>query len=830
MKERLEAVVGARINEFKRKMAQVKRIMKTTPTKAVAVIDANKKRFDEKIEKVKKSLLYLKAQKVVITIRDNFKRTQDRLDRISKTIHTLGNVGANMLMGGFLAFSPALVPLLGGLIASLAMLGPMLGVIAGSTFALASAFALAGAGAVAFGALAIPTISKVFEEGAKLNKQQKEAKKAFEKMKKTYQGIVKEMEKPVLEAFRKSMEAVNQMLDMARPTFKAAADAVNNLMDSLKASLGTPPVKAFFDYMNREAGPLLEITGKAIGNVFKGLMSMMVAFEPLTRSIAQGFLDMTKRFAEWADGLSRSKKFQSFMKYVQDNMPKVRAIFRDATAGMVYFFSAFGPLAADMMTGLADLMKRFKEWSKTLDQNQSFQNFIQYIRDNGPAMLTFIGQIADLIVNLARALAPIGQQVLGIANQFLAWFNNLLVTNPEVGKLIGYGIVLAGVFQALYPVITVLTSMFNVKLFMAIFNLSKALGTKLMPVFTRIWTWLMQTFIPMLSRVAGWFVRLGTQAIIQGGRMAAGWLIAMGPIGWAILAIAGLAAVVIMYWDEIKAWTIKTWQKVSDWIKEKWVEATIATGKFVSELVSKAVTYFTQLGSKVKEKMNQAKQNIQQKWEEAKSTTASKLSNLVSTVQTWFTNVVNKVKTKMSDAVKAVGEKVAEMPGKVREKAGEMLSAGADLIRGLIDGIKNMGQEAINAVAGVVDGVVAKAKSLLKINSPSRVFRQIGEFTGEGMIVGMNNMLNGVTRAATNMTNAAMIQPQTFAFDASVNTSGFGAVRDELNANFNQEQQHTTENYEGMFKGANFYVREEQDIQKIARELEQLRKQRGGRV
>jgi phage-related protein len=594
MEERLTAVVGARISAFKKKMAEVRRIMKTTPTKAEAEIDADTKGFFAKIKAVKASLADLNKSKVVIKIRDNFKQTQNRLDRISQTIHTLTNVGGNMFFGGLLAMSPGAIPLIAGAIASMAMLGPMIGVLAGSMFSLASAFLLAGAGAVAFGALAIPTISKVFEEGGKLNAQQKKAKKAFEGMKDTYKGIVKELEKPVLEAFTKSMDIVSRMLTMMKPTFEGAANAVNSLMDSLKASLGTPPVKAFFDYMNKTAGPMLELTGKAIGNFFKGLGSMMVAFAPLTDSVANGFLNMSQRFAEWADGLSKSEKFQSFVSYVQENMPKVRTIFRDAIAGITYFFTAFGPLAADMMTGLADLMGRFKDWAKTLDKNPAFQNFIKYIRENGPAMLTFISEMSRLVTNLASSLAPLGARILELTNKFLNWFNGIIEKYPIVGKLVGVFIVLAGLFQAFVPVITVAITMFS--------GFGGVL-MRLLPLLGGIFS----TF--KLNLIVG-LRMIGAQALKQGARMAAGFLIGMGPVGWVIATVIALVALIIWKWDEIVAFTKKYWTMAWELIKAAWgwIVTTVTT-KAV-EMIAKAKSKFEEMKNAIKEKMDAAKETV----------------------------------------------------------------------------------------------------------------------------------------------------------------------------------------------------------------------------
>lgn len=87
----------------------------------------------------------------------------------------------------------------------------------------------------------------------------------------------------------------------------------------------------------------------------------------------------------------------------------------------------------------------------------------------------------------------------------------------------------------------------------------------------------------------------------------------------------------------------------------------------------------------------------------------------------------------------------------------DMVTAGKSLIAGLINGIKQMSAQAIEAVTGVVNSVVKKAKSALKIKSPSRVFTEIGEFTGMGLVRGMDATNSAVERASERMTNAAII-------------------------------------------------------------------------
>lgn len=67
----------------------------------------------------------------------------------------------------------------------------------------------------------------------------------------------------------------------------------------------------------------------------------------------------------------------------------------------------------------------------------------------------------------------------------------------------------------------------------------------------------------------------------------------------------------------------------------------------------------------------------------------------------------------------------------------DLVGAGKDLIQGLINGISSMAGEVWDAVTGAVQGAIDGALNLLGIASPSRVFREIGQYTMEGMAIGI---------------------------------------------------------------------------------------------
>lgn len=66
-----------------------------------------------------------------------------------------------------------------------------------------------------------------------------------------------------------------------------------------------------------------------------------------------------------------------------------------------------------------------------------------------------------------------------------------------------------------------------------------------------------------------------------------------------------------------------------------------------------------------------------------------------------------------------------------------LVSLGTQMISGLVKGISSMVGKVIDAVKNVVGGAIDFAKGLLGIHSPSRVFRDIGVNTIQGMVVGL---------------------------------------------------------------------------------------------
>ena len=99
------------------------------------------------------------------------------------------------------------------------------------------------------------------------------------------------------------------------------------------------------------------------------------------------------------------------------------------------------------------------------------------------------------------------------------------------------------------------------------------------------------------------------------------------------------------------------------------------------------------------------------------------------------------IKQGVSNGIDAVVEFFSGLPDKILSAISSigswLLDAGGDLVQGLIDGINGAISGVGDAIMSGVGGAVDAFKSFLGIASPSKLFRQFGGYTMEGMALGI---------------------------------------------------------------------------------------------
>ncbi|MDN4173914.1 hypothetical protein QWY28_13215 [Nocardioides sp. SOB77] len=171
---------------------------------------------------------------------------------------------------------------------------------------------------------------------------------------------------------------LRQLQDTARAGFLPGAEEgieqaltalprVNSLVAELSGTLGDLAADAgsslagsefrgFFDYLDTDAARTLDELARSVGNFAQGFANIIVGLAPATR---------------------------------------------------------------DFTGGLEESSQAFAEWSRGLEQNDSFQDFVAYIRESGPMAVDALAALAQAASGIVQAAAPLGQTVLPVLTALL---------------------------------------------------------------------------------------------------------------------------------------------------------------------------------------------------------------------------------------------------------------------------------------------------------------------------------------------------------------------------------------------------------------------------
>ena len=267
---------------------------------------------------------------------------------------------------------------------------------------------------------------------------------------------------------------------------------------------------------------------------------------------------------------------------------------------------------------------------------------------------------------------------------------------------------------------------------------------------------------------------------------------------------------------------IEGFQMVADWVAEHWPEisATITTAvETISEVISGVVDVVTalweQFGDDILNVITILAEAIvpllqgtfdiisgifdvfaglftgdwSRLWDGVQSILSGAWTIITTLVSTAFDLIVELVGAAMSallDVVTTVGGDVigwfANLGGDVLDAigdiAGSLYSVGADIIDGLWEGLKDKWESVKTWFGNIADAVPGFLKGPLGINSPSRVFAEIGRNIMDGLNVGLER---GITETESRFGGFALDLTSSVSPAAGASQSGTRAAGDVFN-------------------------------------------------
>lgn len=281
--------------------------------------------------------------------------------------------------------------------------------------------------------------------------------------------------------------------------------------------------------------------------------------------------------------------------------------------------------------------------------------------------------------------------------------------------------------------------------------------TVISTVFTSAWEIIKATFAAVLLTIYG--LVTGNFDLVKEA-ISNAWTIIQEQTGEAWNAIVTFLSGI---WESIKSAVMGAWEYVKTTISN-----AIETAKQTIINVWNAIVAY------LKGVLENIKASILSAWENVKSTVSNAIESIKNAVVNGWNTLVSTITGAGPRIVSSVSSSFSNAISSARSFASSAINVGYNLIMGFVDGVRNAASALINAVGGAVQGAIDWAKGLLGIHSPSRVFRQFGEYTDEGFIIGVNNRAGAVMKSVGNMAQGAI--------DAFTGKDLAGTLQGELNA------------------------------------------------
>ncbi|MEG0450120.1 MAG: hypothetical protein RR595_09705 [Lysinibacillus sp.] len=220
-----------------------------------------------------------------------------------------------------------------------------------------------------------------------------------------------------------------------------------------------------------------------------------------------------------------------------------------------------------------------------------------------------------------------------------------------------------------------------------------------------------------------------------------------------------------------------------DWetgeIKSKWQVMKRDITSRVKEIGSDVNRDWTKMYNDVTDRTKKIGTDVKNDWTKVYNDSTEWVGKMADSIDKDFQAMGKNVGIQMNKAADTISE-VWDSALAIFD-IGKLKQIGKDMISGLISGINSMADDAIESITGVVDGVVNKAKSLLKIASPSKVFKQIGLWTGEGLAIGIDGSSAKVNTAMENIADGILSVSEKFQKEYSNLIDDFNSKNESKN-------------------------------------------------
>jgi hypothetical protein len=200
----------------------------------------------------------------------------------------------------------------------------------------------------------------------------------------------------------------------------AAATAGSAAVDKLNAEMQGLPVSAqtFARFLFSLQPQLRQLQTTAADGILPGtqqsietLLPYFGALDTTVSDVAATVGDLQVRAAHTLT----SPFWRQFFGYVASEATPALVGLYDTSInvgeGFAHILLEFAPVERQVGGGIVSLSEKFRDWSRSLDENRGFQEFVRYAQTEGPRVVATIGALANAGLRIVEAYAPVGSVV-----------------------------------------------------------------------------------------------------------------------------------------------------------------------------------------------------------------------------------------------------------------------------------------------------------------------------------------------------------------------------------------------------------------------------------
>lgn len=228
------------------------------------------------------------------------------------------------------------------------------------------------------------------------------------------------------------------------PGMQALADALEAMNDALDKVV--PKIEdAGFD--------LMAASVQLVADIIPTLV-------PVFNAVAEMFTGLVGELRGWVESPEYAEMIDFFTGFGVDMLESFMRIMGNLIVFFGNLFSAMEPFIRDMIGGLEDLTGGWADWARNLEDNDSFQKWLERAAEYGPMVLDMLGSLLQALINIGEAIAPFAGPMLEGLTNFFDFIANM---DPDIlGPIVaGLAALYLGA-QVVFPILSGIVGAFSV--------------------------------------------------------------------------------------------------------------------------------------------------------------------------------------------------------------------------------------------------------------------------------------------------------------------------------------------------------------------------------